>query len=37
VTTLRTTAGGLREAPSKEQALTVMEKAKTPLDAAVTP
>ncbi len=36
VTTLRTTASGLRESPSKEQALTVMEKAKTTLDAAVT-
>jgi hypothetical protein len=35
VATLRTTAAGLREAPSKEHALTVMEKAKTTLDAAV--
>lgn len=35
VATLRTTASGLREAPSKEQALTVMEKAKTTLDSAV--
>ena len=35
VATLRTTAAGLREAPSKEQALTVMEKAKTTLDTAV--
>ncbi|MFM9850082.1 MAG: hypothetical protein ACKVP3_23370 [Hyphomicrobiaceae bacterium] len=35
VTTLRSTASGLREAPSKEEALTVMEKAKTTLDSAV--
>ena len=35
VTTLRATASGLRESPGKEQALTVMEKAKTTLDAAV--